>query len=194
MERLKQQINFIVEIDKLKSILRRSVLMDKSRNENDAEHSWHIAMMALLLKEYANQEVDVLKVVKMLLIHDLVEIDAGDTFAYDSEGYKDKEAREQQAADRLFNILPKDQAEEIFELWNEFERRTTAEACYAAALDRLQPLLHNFYTEGVSWKEHQVTSDLVLERNSYIKDGSETLWEYARDLIEEAVDRGYMKK
>ncbi|WP_096183052.1 HD domain-containing protein [Effusibacillus lacus] len=182
-----------MEIDKLKQIFRQSFLTDKTRNENDAEHSWHLAMMAIVLSEYANQpDLDLLRVVKMLLIHDIVEIDAGDTFAYDVKGYEDKEERELQAADRLFNLLPPDQAEEIFALWREFEERKTPESSYANALDRLQPMLQNYFSEGQSWRRHNLTSDRVLERNSSIREGSETLWDFAREMIRSAVDKGYL--
>ncbi|GAX91195.1 phosphohydrolase [Effusibacillus lacus] len=191
--RLARQIEFLMEIDKLKQIFRQSFLTDKTRNENDAEHSWHLAMMAIVLSEYANQpDLDLLRVVKMLLIHDIVEIDAGDTFAYDVKGYEDKEERELQAADRLFNLLPPDQAEEIFALWREFEERKTPESSYANALDRLQPMLQNYFSEGQSWRRHNLTSDRVLERNSSIREGSETLWDFAREMIRSAVDKGYL--
>lgn len=190
---LNQQIQFIIEIDKLKSVYRQSILMDGSRNENDAEHSWHLAMMVLLLNEQANEEnLDLFRAVKMVLIHDLVEIDAGDTFAYDEKGYEDKAEREQKAADRIFNILPSEQADELHELWREFEDRNTPEACFAAALDRIQPLLHNYQTQGASWKKHGVTSTQVLKRNRAIAEGSETLWTFAEQLIRDAVEKGYL--
>lgn len=190
-ERFQKQIGFILEIDKLKHIFRQTVLLDRSRTENDAEHSWHLAMMAILLSEYANEQgIDIFRVVKMVLVHDLVEIDAGDTFAYDEKGHEDKEERELQAADRLFNLLPQDQAKEIYDLWREFEERHTAESRFAASLDRLQPLLHNYHTEGVAWNKHGVTSDKVIERNQYIAEGSQTLWVYAESLIRDAVEKG----
>lgn len=192
-QNLNQQIQFIIEIDKLKSVLRQTILMDGSRNENDAEHSWHLAMMAILLSEHANdKQLDVFRVMKMVLIHDLVEIDAGDTFAYDEKGYQDKAEREEKAADRIFNFLPAEQAEEIYQLWREFEDRQTPEARFAAALDRFQPLLHNFETEGYSWKKHGVTSTRVLKRNRAIAEGSETLWAFAEQLICDAVEKGYL--
>ena len=162
-ERLKKQIDFIVEIDKLKHILRRTVLIDKSRRENDAEHSWHLAVMAILLKEYAAEDVDLEKVMKMVLVHDLVEIDAGDTFCYDAKANLDKRDRELCAADRLFAILPEDQAKELRRLWEEFEECTTPEARFAASLDRLQPFIHNVHTDGHTWK-NGVTSDQVHAR------------------------------
>lgn len=164
-ERLMKQMDFIIEVDKLKSIYRQTTLIDKSRHENDAEHSWHLAMMALLLSEYADRDnIDLLKVIKMVIIHDLVEIDAGDTFAYDLDGYKDKEEREKKAANRIFGLLPKDQFEEIYNLWQEFEEAQTDEAKFAVALDRTQPMLHNYYTDGGTWKEHNVTLGQVLKR------------------------------
>lgn len=193
-ERFKKQIDFIVEIDKLKQIYRQTVLMDGSRQENDAEHSWHLAVMALFLSEYAEEEkMDVVRVVKMVLIHDLVEIDAGDTFCYDEKGNLDKAEREQKAADRLFNILPKDQAEELRSLWNEFEERQTPEACFAAALDRVQPLIHNYKTKGHAWQKHGTTSDKVLDRCKHIAEGSPILWKYVQEIIHDSVKKGYLK-
>lgn len=194
-ERLRKQLQFILEIDKLKTILRQSPLTDQSRKENDAEHSWHLAVMAILLSEYAKERhMDIFHVVKLVLIHDLVEIDAGDTFCYDKIGNREKLARETQAADRIFNILPRDQAGEIRTLWDEFEARQTPEACFAVALDRLQPLLLNFHTQGGTWREHDIHRQQVIQRNSPMKDGAPTLWEYAEKLIDEAVEKGMLKK
>jgi putative hydrolase of HD superfamily len=194
-ERLLQQIDFIIEIDKLKSIYRRSLIMDRSRYENDAEHTWHLMVMAVILLEHANdKEIDVLKVLKMLLIHDLVEIDAGDTFAYDVKGNEDKYERELAAAERIFGLLPEDQKEDAMKLWHEFEERVTSESRYAAALDRLQPLLHNYHTEGHAWKKYGVTSDKVFARNRHIAEGSEPLWSFAEQLIRSAVEKGYLEK
>lgn len=194
-ERLKKQIDFIVEVDKLKSIYRQTTLIDKSRKENDAEHSWHLSIMALLLSEYAdNKDIDLLKVIKMVIVHDLVEIDAGDTFAYDVEGYKDKEERENRAANRIFGLLPKDQFNEIYNLWQEFEIGETNEAKFAGALDRIQPMLHNYYTNGGTWKEHNVKSDQVLRRCEGIFKGSKTLGEFAQDIIDESIKRKYIQK
>jgi len=192
-ERLERQLRFIVEIDKLKSVFRQTLLMHGKRYENDAEHSWHIAVMALLLSEYASgQKLDIARVMKMALVHDLVEIDAGDTFCYDEKGAQTKLAREQSAADRIFGILPADQASEIRALWDEFEARQTPEARFAAALDRLQPLLHNYNTQGAAWQKHGVTSDKVLARNKHIEEGAPVLWEYAENLIRDAVEKGYL--
>ncbi|WP_248928776.1 HD domain-containing protein [Paenibacillus hamazuiensis] len=191
--RLQKQLEFIMEIDKLKHIFRRSKLMNRSRFENDAEHSWHLAVMAMLLEEYAGEtELNRLRVLHMLLIHDLVEIDAGDTFAYDAQGHEDKQEREENAARRLFFMLPPDQAEWIYGLWREFEERQTPESRFAAALDRLQPLIHNYYTEGESWKLHGIRRQQVLDRNRHIAEGSPELWELARHLIEDAVRKGYL--
>lgn len=191
--RLADQIRFIVEIDKVKGVFRRTYLMDKSRRENDAEHSWHLAVMAILLSEYAAQRsIDVLRVVKMVLIHDLVEIDAGDTFCYDEAGHADKPQREQAAADRIFPLLPGDQAAEFRALWDEFEARQTPDARFAAALDRLQPLLHNYHTEGAAWREHGITVDQVLDHNRHIAKGAPQLWDYAEDFIRDAVEKGYL--
>lgn len=193
MEKLEKQIKFIKEVDKLKSIFRQTPIMDGSRQENDAEHSWHLAIMAVLLSEYAKEEnLDVLKVVKMVLIHDIVEIDAGDTYCYDEKGAENKAEREQKAADRLYNILPEEQARELRALWEEFEACNTPEACFAASLDRFQPLLHNYETKGMSWKEHEITSDKVLQRNAPIQHGSSILWDYTKKLVDECVEKGYL--
>lgn len=190
-----KQIEFIVEIDKLKSIYRQTTLMDETRHENDAEHSWHLAVLAMLLSEYANKkEINVMHVMKMVIIHDLVEIDAGDTFAFDYEGNKDKEEREEAAAERIFGILPEDQRDEVYGIWREFEDRLTPEAKFAAALDRIQPLLHNYYTKGGTWKRHHVTLDRVLKRFECIKEGSEELAKFVEDVIKESVEKGYINK
>ena len=194
-DRLKKQVQFILEIDKLKKIVRQSLLSDRSRKENDAEHSWHIALMAVLLCEHADKKgIDLKHVVTMLLVHDLVEIDAGDTFCYDEKGNVDKLEREIKAADRIFNLLPPDQAAYFRSLWDEFESRQTAEARFAAAMDRLEPLLLNYHTDGGTWKEHGVKKKQVVSRNQPIEKGSATLWEYASQLIEDAVAKGYMRE
>jgi len=170
-------------------------LTDGSRKENDAEHSWHIALMAVLLSEHADREgIDLKHVVIMLLVHDLVEIDAGDTFCYDEKGNADKSEREKKAADRIFNLLPPDQAAYFRSLWDEFESRRTAEARFAAAMDRFQPLLHNYHTCGGTWKEHGVRKKQVVSRNQPIENGSTTLWEYASQLIDDAVTKRYLKE
>ena len=192
-ERFDQQIQFILEIDKLKSVIRQSYLLDGTRRENTAEHSWHVALMGLLLAEYAEQPVDLLRLMKMLLIHDIIEIDAGDTYCYDEVGVMDQSNRESAAAERLFGLLPEDQTEEFRELWSEFEARSTAEAKFAATIDRLMPLLHNFHTEGRSWREHGIRKNQVSSRNEVMKEGALPLWEFAMSLIDEAVDREYLK-
>lgn len=190
--RLNRQIAFLVEIDQLKSVLRRSNLVDGSRRENDAEHSWHLAMLAVVLAEYADAEIDQSRVIRMLLIHDLVEVYAGDTFIYDRAAQAGQEERERAAADRLFPQLPADQAADLRALWDEFELRGSADARFARALDRVQPLLLNFHSGGIGWREHGVTLTDVLPFGSVIADGSPRLWEYTRTLLEEAVRRGYL--
>jgi putative hydrolase of HD superfamily len=192
MKRLEQQFQFIVEIDKLKSVLRRTYLVNDSRRENTAEHSWHLTVMAVLLTEHANEQIDLLRVLKMLIVHDIVEIDADDTFCYDDVGALTKADREIRAADRIFNLLPEDQARELRNLWEEFEQRVTNEAKFAASLDRLIPLLHNYHTEGKSWREHGITSTQVMKRNLHIGEGSDSLWEFAQTLINEAVERKHL--
>ena len=192
-ERLQKQIQFVIEADKLKQVYRRTLLMDGSRCENDAEHSWHLALLAVLLAEYAGAPgLDVPRVLKMVIVHDLVEIDAGDTYCYDRAGNATKAAREVKAADRIFGMLPEDQAADLRRAWEEFEARATPEAKFAAALDRVQPLLHNFRTEGRMWQKHGVTAREVMERNRHIADGAPALWEYAESLIREAVARKWL--
>jgi putative hydrolase of HD superfamily len=188
--RLAAQLRFIHEIDKLKSVLRRTSLLDSTRRENSAEHSWHLAVMAVLLAEYGPPGLDLHRVIKMLLIHDLVEIDAGDTFCYDPGAMLDQSSRERLAADRLFAILPADLGGELRGLWEEFEARATAEARFAAALDRLQPVLHNYSNDGGTWREHRVSRDQVMARNRPMNEGAPDLWAYARALIDDAVARG----
>lgn len=192
IERLQKQIDFIVEIDKLKHIFRQTLLMDKSRNENSAEHSWHIAVMAILLKEYAADDIQLEKVLKLVLIHDLIEIYAGDTFCYDDEANKDKKDREAKAAEKLFNILPGEQADEFRALWDEFEACETPESRFAAALDRLQPLIHNFYTDGHTWQLGNVTREQVLQRNEKTRLGSPALYGYVKKIIDQSVEMGIL--
>jgi putative hydrolase of HD superfamily len=193
-DRLRRQISFILEIDGLKDVFRRTRLTNGSRRENDAEHSWHISLMALLLSEYADDEgVDIFRSVRMLLIHDIVEIDAGDTFAYDEEGYRDKSSREKEAAARIFALLPGDQAKEFRGLWEEFEERKTPDARFAAAMDVFQPVLLNYETRGVTWKSHGVSRPQVMKRIETIRDGSEALYRHAAALIDDAVRRGYLE-
>jgi len=192
-ERLTRQIEFIREVDKLKTIRRQTLLTDASRQENDAEHSWHLSLMALVLGEYAGgNEIDLFHVIRMVLIHDLVEIDAGDTYCYDEVGYKDKRERETAAAERIFNLLPADQAAEIRSIWDEFEASKTPEARFANALDRLQPLMHNVATQGHMWKKHGIVQAQVIDRNQKIADGAPDLWTFAHRLIEQAVNDGHL--
>lgn len=193
MNRLDQQLSFILEIDKLKTVIRQSLLIDMSRRENSAEHSWHLAMMATLMIEYAVEHVDVLHVIKMLLVHDIVEVDAGDTFAYDTAGYTDKDEREQKAAERIFGLLPTEQGRELRVLWEEFEARSTPESKYANALDRLQPLLHNSRTQGGTWRIHKVTKDKVLKRMEPIKAGMPEVYPMVERIIEEACTVGWIR-
>ena len=193
--RFKQQIDFILEADKLKSTMRRTILMDRSRHENSAEHSWHIALLALVLSEYAaGDAIDIFRVVKMLLVHDLVEIDAGDTYCYDDQGRLDQAQREIQAADRIFNLLPADQAHSFLTLWEEFEARETAESRLANALDRVQPFLHNYFTRGQTWQENDIESSQVVERMQPVEDGSPFLWKYIKALIDDAILKGYLSR
>jgi putative hydrolase of HD superfamily len=193
MERLARQINFIVEIDKLKTILRQTSLVDRSRQENVSEHSWHIAVMALILAEYSNvSNLDILRVIKMLLVHDLVEIDAGDTFLYDREGNDDKHQREQKAAQRIFGLLPAEQSEELRTIWEEFESLSSPEAKFARAMDSLQPILLAYHNKGWSWHEHNLVKSQVLEKKKPIAKGSTLLWEYTKSLLNQASEKGYI--
>ena len=190
MTRLEKQIQFIVEVDKVKNIFRQTYLSDGERKENDAEHSWHLALSAILLKEYVSEEVDLLKVITMVLIHDLVEIDAGDTYAYDSAGAKDKREREEKAADRIFSILPTEQGQYFREIWEEFEEYETEEAKYAHLLDNFQPMLLNDAAKGKSWSEHQVKKQQIYKRNERIEETSETIWGEMQRIVEENIQLG----
>lgn len=193
-ERLKRQFDFILESDKEKYIGRQTYLSDGVRKENDAEHAWHMALMAILLSEYSNEHVDVLKVVTMVLIHDIVEIDAGDTYAYDEEGKKTQREREVKAADRIFGLLPEDQGEKFRKLWEEFEACETCEARFARAMDNIQPAMLNAAAGGKAWSERGVRLSQILERNKNTASGSETLWKYAREqFIEPHVEKGNIK-
>ena len=194
-ERFKRQIDFILEADKLKKVARRTTLLDVSRQENSAEHSWHIALLVLILSEYAkDDDLDLLQVIKLLLIHDLVEIDAGDTYCYDEAGGQDQNARETRAADRIFNILPTDQAAVLRALWDEYEAKDTPESKFANALDRVQPFLHNYFTRGHTWQKHGIQKKQVIARMQPVNDGSQFLWEYVSFLIDDAVQKGYLAK
>lgn len=210
-ERLRKQIEFLIEADKMKSLYRQTYIINDEkrsdsmrdmpaddiplkRRENDAEHSFHLALFAMTLAEYANIPVDLLRVMKMVLIHDIVEIDAGDTYCYDTKGYESKREREEKAADRLFGLLPEDQEREYRSLWEEFEAMNTAESRFAAALDRMQPMLLNYTKNGISWQEHDISYDRVYERNKHISQGSEALWEYMEEALKDALDRGIIKE
>ncbi|HHK8567111.1 TPA: HD domain-containing protein [Vibrio parahaemolyticus] len=194
MDRLEKQLALLIELDKLKSVLRRTrVKSAEGRLENSGEHSWHVALMAVLMEEHANAPVDICRVMKMLLIHDVVEIDAGDTFIYDTAATKEQAEKEIKAAERLFGMLPTDQGQELLALWQEFEAAQSDDAKYAKALDRLIPMLLNYHTNGQSWKENSVTREQALTINKRIEFGSVTLWDKAKELIEEATEKGWLK-
>ncbi len=191
MDRLQQQFDFILEADKEKFIGRQTYLSDGERKENDAEHAWHLALMTILLSEYANEEIDVLKTVTMVLIHDVVEIDAGDTYAYDEVGKQTQRAREEAAAQRLFGLLPEDQGEKLRLLWEEFEAQETPEAKFARTMDNLQPMMLNAASDGKAWVEHDVHLSQILNRNRRTAEGSETLWKYAQErFLQPNLERG----
>lgn len=209
-KRLESQLGFLLEADKMKSLYRQTyILNDESRGdsmrefegeskrhkrrENDAEHSFHLALFAILLAEYSNEPVDVLKVVKTVLIHDIVEIDAGDTYLYDAKGNETKRERETKAADRLFGLLPDDQRDEYRRLWEEFEAKSTPEARFASAIDRVQPMLLNYAKGGISWREHGISREQVKERNKCVSVGSEKLWEYMDGLFDKAHENGLLE-
>jgi len=191
--RFKKQIEFILEVDKLKHVLRQTILMDRSRRENSAEHSWHIALLVPVFAEYSKDtDIDLLHVMKMLVVHDLVEIDAGDTYCYDDTGRQDQHRREEIAADRIFGLLPADQVAEYRALWDEFEKRETAESRFANALDRVQPFLHNYFTDGQTWQANSINSRQVQARMRPVKDGAPQLWDYVTALIDDAVKKGIL--
>lgn len=191
---LLQQVEFIKEIDKLKYIQRRTKLFNSDRCENDAEHSWHLAMMTIVLAEHANHPIDVLKVVKMVLIHDIVEIDAGDTFIYDTTKNHDNTEEELLAARRIFGLLPASQAKEFIDIWLEFEEGMTEEAKFARSMDRFEPLLQNTSNNGGTWAEFNVTYDKVYNKKKAIERGSSSIWKFANDLLNESVYKGILKK
>ena len=193
-KRLQKQLGFILEIDKEKNIFRQTHLSGHGRNENDAEHAWHMAIMAYLLKEYANEEVDIGKVIMMCLIHDIVEIDAGDTYAYDPEGLKSQKEREEKAKQRIFSLLPDDQKKELIALFDEFENYETAESKFAHAMDNFQPLLLNSSNDGGDWKEHDVSSDTVYGRQKKTALGSKRLYEVTDQILQEHIAKGHLKK
>ncbi|QRM46740.1 HD domain-containing protein [Rhizobium sp. BG4] len=190
--RLSQQIAFILEVEKLKTVLRRTLLLDRSRVENDAEHTWQLALMAMVLSEHSREKVELVRVLKMLLIHDIVEIDAGDTFAYDTVLAASQAERELKAAERIFALLPEDQAKEVRSLWDEFEAKASAESRFANAMDRLQPLLHNFFTEGGTWSAGGITAKSVERRMQPIGMASDTLGDLSARLIALAVEQGIL--
>jgi putative hydrolase of HD superfamily len=193
LARLARQIEFIAECDRLKEVFRQTLNTRSRRAENDAEHSWHLCLCVLVLAEHANApHLDVLRVLQMLIVHDLVEIDAGDTFAYDTAAMAGQHDREAAAADRLFGMLPPDQARDFRGLWDEFEARATPEAKFAAAVDRFQPMLLNCRTEGAAWRRHGVTRDRVIARNRHIADGCAPLWTYAEQMLAEVVAAGHL--
>lgn len=191
MERIDKQFEFFREIDKEKLIGRQTLITGGERKENDSEHAWHMAIMAILLSEYSNSEIDVLKTVTMLLIHDIVEIDAGDTYAYDEEGKKTQKEREQKAADRIFGLLPSDQQQKMRDLWEEFEKGESAEAKFAHTMDNVQPMMLNAHTNGKMWKEKKIRLEQILKRNENSKRGSEILWNYSyENFIKPNVEKG----
>ncbi|MCE7073028.1 HD domain-containing protein [Dyadobacter sp. CY327] len=191
---LLKQIEFIKEVDKLKYILRKTKLFNSDRNENDAEHSWHLSLMAIILAGHANSDIDLLRVVKMLLIHDIVEIDAGDTFIYDAQKNHTNTDEERLAANRIFGLLPEEQATELIAIWEEFEEGQTHEAKFARAMDRLEPLLQNTSNNGGTWAEFGVSYEKVYAKKQVIQQGSESIWQYAEQLINDSVEKGILKK
>lgn len=193
MDRLEKQLAFLMELDRQKEIIRQTYLADGSRKETDAEHAWHLAVMCMVLSEYANEPIDVAKTVLMVLTHDLVEIDAGDTYAYDEKGNATKREREVQAANRIYGLLPEDQGTYLRALWDEFEAMETPEARFANTLDKIQPVLLTDHAEGKSWREHGVKKEQILGRNARTHEGSEVLWDYIRKIIEKNVDAGFIK-
>ena len=192
-ERLKKQLDFALEIDKEKNILRQTHLSGHGRNENDAEHAWHMAIMAYLLREYSNEPVDITRVMLMCLIHDVVEIDAGDTYAYDEEGKKTQKAREEAAQERIYSLLPEDQKEELAAIFDEFEESKTPESKFAHAMDNLQPLMLNNSNDGGDWREHGVSAKQVYGRQSRTKEGSEKLYEVTDQIIKKHREKGNLK-
>ena len=192
-DRLQKQINFMLELDKMKNLYRQTYVLHEDRKENDAEHSWHLAILAILLSEYANEPIDTLNVLKMVLIHDVVEIDAGDTYCYDENGNKTKADREEKAAQRIFGVLPDDQKKEFYKLWKEFEDNVTNDAKFANILDRLQPLMLNYTKDGISWKEHEIKKEQVLQRNIHLFEASDILAEFIKSIIDDAEYKGFFK-
>ncbi|MBL3657629.1 HD domain-containing protein [Fulvivirga sp. 2943] len=193
MERLLKQIEFIKQIDQLKYIARKTKLFNSDRHENDAEHSWHLAMMAMVLLEHANEEVDLLKVIKMVLIHDIVEIDAGDTFLYDTSKDHVNTEEELVAANRIFGLLPEDQAEEFIAIWREFEAAETKEAKFAKTLDRFEPVLQNLSNQGGTWAEYDVELSRIFQKIGVIENGSDFIWEYTKEEVQQCAEKGIIR-
>lgn len=193
-ERLKKDIDFIVELDKMKSILRQTSIIGEDRREDDAQHSWHVSVAAMVLSEYANEKIDICKVIKMLLVHDLVEIYAGDTFCYDKKGNEDKKERELKAADKIYGMLDEKKGKELRALWEEFEEKKTSEALFAAAMDRLQPILSNYHNNGGTWKKYGVSQSEIYKRVAPIKKVSDELYTYMVSLLEDALEKGFIPK
>lgn len=194
-DRFLKQMQFIYEIDKIKSIFRKTRLFDNSRYENDAEHSWHLAMMTLVIGEHANIPIDISRVIKMVLMHDIVEIDGGDFIVYDESAAKEKAAREEECAQRIYGLLPDDMRDDFISAWREFEARETPEAKFAVAIDRAEPTLQNYFTQGHSWVTHDIPYEKVVAVNKQkIKEGCEPLWEYVSSCLDECVENGYLKK
>ena len=187
-------MEFIVELDKMKSILRQTSLINEDRREDDAQHSWHISVMAMILSEYTNEKVDVSKVIKMLLTHDLVEIYAGDTFCYDKVGNSHKRDREVLAAEKIFGMLEEDKGKELRALWDEFEEMETPEALFAAAMDRLQPMLNNYYNKGGTWKKFDVAKSDIYKRISPVKKSSDEIWNFVENMLEDAFEKGFIER
>ena len=190
---LEAQIAFLVEVDRLKSVLRRNYVIHGDRRENSAEHSWHVALFAMVLAEHSNEPVDINRVVKMLVIHDIVEVDAGDTFIYDDAGRETQVVREERAADRLFGLLPQKQGELFRDLWDEFEAAATPEAKFAKAIDRFAAALHNYKTHGRGWNENGIGRNRVLAVNEYVRHGSATLWGKIQDIVKSAAKEGFLQ-
>ena len=193
-ERLLKDIDFIIELDKMKTILRQTSLISEDRYEDDAQHSWHISVMALILSDYANEKIDTCKVIKMLLIHDLVELYAGDTFCYDKEANKDKRERELEAADKISDMLSKDKGNELRALWDEFEEMKTPEALFAASMDRLQPMLNNYKNDGGTWQKFDVPQSDIYKRIAPVKESSDELWKFVNFMLEDALEKGLINR
>ncbi len=189
---IQRQMDFLIEAERLKTVYRQNMVVDKSRQENSAEHSWHLALMAIVLGDRAiDPEVDIMKVIKMVLVHDIVEIDAGDTFLYDAKGYEDKDEREQRAANRIFGLLPESLADELLSLWREFEERKTPSALFAAALDNMQPVINHWCSGGAAIKKHHIKASQIIDKKKFIEKASPELWEITLDTIKKSSASGF---